>query len=103
MVGGQNADKRNIFKIKPLGDHLCTHHDGDLLFPELLKQCLVASGGLYGIGIHPYNARVGKKLLELLLDKLGTRSYKGEQTAAVGTERIRLSAVPAIVTHKPAV
>ncbi len=32
LVGGDYADERHIFKVKPLGDHLSADHNGDLSF-----------------------------------------------------------------------
>ena len=35
LIGGNDADKRHVFKIQTLGDHLRTNEDRYLLLPEL--------------------------------------------------------------------
>lgn len=60
----------DVLEVQALRDHLRAHHDGYALGLKALEQHVVPACGGYGIGIHPQHWRVGKELVQLLLELL---------------------------------
>ena len=97
-----DADERDGWEIKALGNHLRAKQNGNLLFAEFFQHCLMPACGGYGIGVHAQNLRVGKQGFQFLLDLLRAASDGLHRTAAFFTARMCGHGKAAVVAHQTA-
>ena len=98
-----HTHQRHIGKVQPLGDHLRTHQNGNLLFPKPAEDVLMTVGGRDGVGIHAEDLGVGKKRLELQLHLLGAGAHDLSVAAADWALRPGGLGIAAVVAQKPVV
>jgi hypothetical protein len=70
-VGIDNANKGDVRKIEPLGDHLGTQQNIDLTGPKLSQHFGIRTSTGHGVGIHPRKTCLWKKSPDCLFDPLG--------------------------------
>ena len=100
LIGRDNADERYIFKVEPLGDHLCADHYGYLFVFKPAEQRIMAAGGLDRIRIHTQNTCIGIQLMKLILNKLRARADEREHSSAIGTAAVRFTRIAAGLAAK---
>ena len=101
QVRRQDPHQGHVLEIQPLGHHLGTQENGDLLCLEPMEQDLVVTGD--SVRVHAEDLRLREELVELLLHLLGAGPYMLHQPAALIAPLPGPLGVTAVVAHEPAV
>ena len=79
QVGVNDADERDVRKMQPLRDHLRADEDVNFARAKIAEHFAVIILALHRVGVHAFDARLGKKFRERLLDLLRARAGKTDR------------------------
>src|SRR5699024_6394808 len=99
LVRAYDADEGDVFKVEPLGHHLCADHYGYLLTAEALEQLVVPSRTGDRIRVHAEDFRVREELTQLDFDLLRALADIFQRAAAVGAVLVQPLGVAAVVAN----